>query len=244
MHPVKQCKVWACLVGFFNQLVRWKWVVLGPVKVNQVIVMDGFQKKVLYIYIYICATSLAFYEPIRNSDKTFTGGVLFKERQRFDCCLGPVNLSSVAVMKPFTFSPKGGKWGGDALVNEVCYYAKRDIAAGEELLCFDGIWVDRELPENPLQPTTAPNSEVAMGCWKSKDFLWQDMVEFTWYPWCNCCTTNTTAAAIILCCRRMVLEGLWNARDHEFHDIDNSNYHDHRVTTIHIVSDDSQMLAI
>lgn len=129
-----------------------------PVKVYQVM-MDGFQKRH-----YICATSLAFYEPIRNSDKTFTGGVLFKERQRFDCCLGPVNLSSVAVMKPFTFSPKGGKWGGDALVNEVCYYAKRDIAAGEELLCFDGIWVDRELPENPLQPTTAPNSEVAMGC--------------------------------------------------------------------------------
>lgn len=99
-----------------------------------------------------------------TGDKTFTGGVLFKERQRFDCCLGPVNLSSVAVMKPFTFFQKVENGGGDALVNEVCYYAKRDIAAGEELLCFDGIWVDRELPENPLQPTTAPNSEVAMGC--------------------------------------------------------------------------------
>ena len=80
----------------------------------------------------------AFYEPIRNSDKTFTG-VLFKESNRFDCCLGPVNLSSVAVMKPLTFS-KRWKMRGDALVNEVCYYAKRDIAAGEELLCFDGIW--------------------------------------------------------------------------------------------------------
>ena len=66
---------------------------------------------------------------------------------------------------PACLEKKRGKWGGgDALVNEVCYYAKRDIAAGEELLCFDGIWVDRELPENPLQPTTAPNSEVAMGC--------------------------------------------------------------------------------
>lgn len=77
-----------------------------PVKVYQVM-MDGFQKRH-----YICATSLAFYEPIRNSDKTFTGGVLFKERQRFDCCLGPVNLSSVAVMKPFTFSKRWKMGGG------------------------------------------------------------------------------------------------------------------------------------
>ena len=80
---------------------------------NQVIVMDGFQKKVLYIYIYVPLRSLSMSQSV-NSDKTFTGGVLFKERQRFDCCLGPVNLSSVAVMKPFTFS-KRWKMGGGCL---------------------------------------------------------------------------------------------------------------------------------
>lgn len=44
MHPVKLCKVWACLVGIYSNCFQ-KWVVLGPVKVYQVIVMDGFQKR-------------------------------------------------------------------------------------------------------------------------------------------------------------------------------------------------------
>lgn len=78
MHPVKLCKVWACLVWEFStQLGNQKWVDdLGPVKVNQVM-MDGWVSEKGIIYIYICATSLAFYEPIRKQWQNFYRGCAF-----------------------------------------------------------------------------------------------------------------------------------------------------------------------
>lgn len=128
--------------------------------------------------------------------------------------------------------------------NEVCYYAKRDIAAGEELLCFDGIWVDRELPgyhcNRPLHrtlklPWGVENPRISYGktWWSSRGIH-----DATAAPQTQLLLPSSSVAG------EMVLDGLWNSGDHEFHDIDNSKYHDDKVTTIHIVSDDKKMLAI
>ncbi len=130
-------------------------------------------------------------------------------------------------MKLFTFS-KRWKMRGDALVNEVCYYAKRDIAAGEELLCFDGRWVGLPVPTE-LAPTT---STLKLPCDAENPRISYGK---TW--WSSRGIHDATAAPqtqLLLPLSSVAGEWFWMV-DHEFHDDDNSDYHNDIVTTIHFV---------
>ena len=122
-----------------------------------------------------------------------------------------------ASMKLFTFS-KRWKMRGDALVNEVCYYAKRDIAAGEELLCFDGRWVGLPVATE-LAPTTstlklpcdAENPRISYGktWWSSRGIH-----DATAAPQTQLLLPSSSVAG------EWFWMVFWNAGDHEFHDDD------------------------